>query len=194
MTPEQAKQLCIDAHKEQLRRPQILATTKIDNYCNVINQLEFTKVTETVAQDGSIFNINEKGVITVQQPYSSHPIAVADMMDTDEEKIVAYLHDVIEDTAWKFVEEPLDDHNFDWQQYLVYKNKKIEIPLVTSLYLLVLTHNKNQSYTEYIKQITQYRLTTKIKLADIFHNLSSNPTDKQKAKYMKALPILLKTL
>lgn len=34
----------------------------------------------------------------VGQDYILHPITVASFMSTDEEKVVAYLHDVVEDT------------------------------------------------------------------------------------------------
>lgn len=33
-------------------------------------------------------------------PYIGHPLAVAEMVNTEEEKIVAFLHDVVEDSAF----------------------------------------------------------------------------------------------
>ena len=35
-------------------------------------------------------------------PYILHPLAVMHNLDTDDEKIVAVLHDVVEDTKWTF--------------------------------------------------------------------------------------------
>ena len=60
--------------------------------------------------------------------------------------------------------------------------------------LEVLTHLKNEPYEEYIKDIATNKLTTKVKLADMVHNLSGNPSDHAKQKYLKAIPILLKSL
>ncbi|MDF2572046.1 MAG: hypothetical protein K0R55_3650 [Sporomusa sp.] len=38
------------------------------------------------------------------KPYLLHPIAVADMLKAEEEKIVALLHDVVEDTSLTLID------------------------------------------------------------------------------------------
>ena len=144
MTPEQAKELCILAHKGQFRRDGIT-------------------------------------------PYSTHPIAVAEMMNTDEEKIVAYLHDVIEDTDYN--EQQIMEklyNNIDTYKHIYYQNIFFAITTLTKSSLI--------DYKNYIELISFNKLATKVKLADMFHNMSCNPSNKQKAKYLQAIPILLKTL
>jgi len=110
-------------------------------------------------------------------PYHTHPIAVADMMDTEEEKIIAYLHDVIEDTIITGIE---------------LQNLGVRGDVLLDIYLL--TKKPNQLYSNYLLSLTSSSRATKIKIADMLHNMSCNPSDKQKAKYLKALPILLKAL
>jgi len=110
-------------------------------------------------------------------PYSSHPIAVADLLETDDEKIVAYLHDVIEDT--KVTASYLSSIGF---KYVVTKA------------ILRLTKEQGQSYDDYLDRVVTDPLATKVKLADMFHNLSDTPTPRQKAKYLKGIKVLLKSL
>lgn len=124
-------------------------------------------------------------------PYHIHPIAVADIMTTDKEKIVAYLHDVIEDTS----AELFSSHN---KYSILFDSVAYEIPKRVYDALEALTKTHTQSYINYLRDIADDSnvyytdgLSIKVKLADIFHNMSDNPTDKQKAKYLSALKILL---
>lgn len=108
-------------------------------------------------------------------PFVKHPIAVADMMDTDEEKIVAYLHDVIEDTT------------------VTCDEIKDRFGMTVAQAVLLLT-KEHDDYYKYLGCISHSRLATKVKIADMFHNMSDNPSQKQKEKYLRALPILLKSI
>ena len=121
-------------------------------------------------------------------PYINHPLAVMEMMDTDEEKIVAVLHDVIEDTDYKLHRS----NNRKYFQILSPKGELTDIPEYIYSNLMMITHIIGISYTEYIDGIALSKISTKVKIADMFHNISDNPTDKQKEKYFKALAVLLK--
>lgn len=95
--------------------------------------------------------------------YIYHPIKVASMMDTDIEKAVAYLHDVIEDTSMTI--EDLSQYGF---------------PNVVIQAVDVLTKRNEESYDLYIQRVIQNSLAKKVKMADLMHNSDitriQNPT------------------
>ena len=138
------------------------------------------------------------------EPYILHPVRVAYLVrgaGLDEDAIqAALLHDVVEDTDWS-LGVFLDDHSKRTIYALSYKDRTIEISERIHQALNVLKKVKNCSYINYLRDIvddsTIYnsdRLSMKVKLADMFHNMSCNPTDKQKAKYLKGIKVLLKSL
>ena len=90
------------------------------------------------------------------RPYFLHPEAVASFVDTEEEKIVAYLHDVMEDHPDYMSEEDF---------------RRIFGDRVTDA-LLLLRHDRDDSYEEYIEKIrsSNNRLAIRVKLADLRHN------------------------
>jgi (p)ppGpp synthase/HD superfamily hydrolase len=113
-------------------------------------------------------------------PYHTHPIAVAEMMSTEDEVVVALLHDVIEDTDVTIT-------------YLL----DVGIPpkLIYSIQQLTKDSDaKYEDYSAYIVEISSSKLTTKVKLADMFNNISDSPPDSQKAKYYTGFTYLLGTL
>ncbi len=85
-------------------------------------------------------------------PYVLHPLRVMAAMETEEEKIVAVLHDVIEDSDVKLEDLALPDH--------------------LSLALSLLTHKPEEDYFLYIERIKMNPLATKVKLADLADNMS----------------------
>lgn len=87
------------------------------------------------------------------RPYILHCLRVMDKMETDEEKIVAILHDTIEDgvCTMKYL---IEQH---FSQNVIYA-------------LILLTHTKEDTYDEYIKKIATDALATKVKLADLKDN------------------------
>ena len=112
-------------------------------------------------------------------PYIYHPIHVAEQMDTENECIIALLHDVVEDTnvTFKQLEE-------------VFSKEIIDI-------LKLLTREENIEYDEYIKRIKNNSIACKVKIADLTHNLDKTRLDfvtevdvKRNEKYKKALQIL----
>lgn len=108
-------------------------------------------------------------------PYIKHPEKVASFFEKGSvEWNVAWLHDVVEDTSMTL--EELDSYN-------------LPSGVVTNVYWL--THRKSESYQEYIERLARGGIARKVKIADIFANLSDNPTERQKIKYADALKILL---
>ena len=168
MTPELAKQICINAHKGQWRKPTKIKTDSWDCYKQKV---------EFIHENGNKIVWCNADTFLVYEPYSNHPIAVADMLNTDNEKILAYLHDIIEDTSITF-----DDLLFAGAN-----NNCLEA-------LMLLTHVINEDYKHYIQKICINKLATKVKIADMFHNMSTSTSEKQKDKYLKYMPILLNNL
>lgn len=99
----------------------------------------------------------------------AHVQAVADAVE-DRLKPIAYLHDVVEDTPVTI--EELKDAGFD-----AYVLDAVEL----------LTHKKGVSNIDYWKAIATNEDAVAVKLADIRHNLSSQPSDYAKQKYARAL-------
>jgi len=98
-------------------------------------------------------------------PYITHPEAVAKSLEGENPDVIAaaWLHDVLEDT-----------------EVTISELKNAGIPVRWD----------GQSYEDYLHWITQDEIARKVKVADIQHNLSDAPTEKQIAKYGKALLIL----
>ena len=108
--------------------------------------------------------------------YILHPMTVAYCMDTDTEKAIAYLHDVLEDT----------DASVDELRNMF--STEIVDAVIT------LTRNKDDSYFEYIQKVSKSKLAKKVKAADLLHNLDitriKRPTEqdyKRLEKYKKAI-------
>lgn len=113
-------------------------------------------------------------------PYILHPEAVAAALDSTENKIVAYLHDVVEDT--EITLEDLKEMGFTYR-------------IVNSI--RILTKSKDISYEDYLKSVKKDSNAWHVKMADIKHNMDISripePTAKDFArieKYKKALAFL----
>lgn len=85
--------------------------------------------------------------------YISHPIYVALNMDSEDEKITALLHDVVEDCG--VTVEELSSYGFN--------HAIIEA-------VNILTRKQEVDYFDYLKPIKLNRLALKVKLADLKHN------------------------
>ena len=112
--------------------------------------------------------------------YIEHPIYVASQVDTEEEKAVALLHDVIEDSSVT-AEELL--------------NAGLPETVVTAIQIL--SKKKGQDYQTYLENVKSNPLARVIKLADLKHNsdLSRLPSisakDRERLKkYKKAMDFL----
>lgn len=106
-------------------------------------------------------------------PYIMHPMAVAKAVSSWQAKCVAWLHDVLEDTNCT-------------KRVLIERLPKSIVDAV-----VLLTRSQDDDYEEYITRVKNNQLAALVKIADIQHNLSDKPTAKQKARYEKALKILL---
>ena len=116
--------------------------------------------------------------------YINHPIRVMHAMSNDQEKIVAILHDVVEDSDWTF--ERLKEEGF-------------EDSVIESL-RCVTKYSEEEDYQEFIKRAATNKIATKVKMADIEDNLDLSRlgtlTDKDLTrieKYKKALQYLKPT-
>lgn len=113
------------------------------------------------------------------KPYIMHPEHIAKQVKTEDEKTVAYLHDVVEDT-------------------------NISIQTIRELFgetvaeaVQVLTKSPDDSYEDYIRKVKLNPLAKTVKIADLQHNSDlsrlSTVTDKDRKrveKYQRALHIL----
>lgn len=103
-------------------------------------------------------------------PYWEHCEGVARKMKTDEEKVVAYLHDVMEDTTY-----PPD-------QLLRLFGKKIYDVL------MILTRKEKEKYSDYISRVLKDPMARAVKIADVQYNLdhlSNLPADRAENLYRR---------
>lgn len=106
------------------------------------------------------------------QPYILHPLWVMNNVKTLKGKVVAVLHDIIEDT-----EVDIDDLILlDFDEDII---EAIDI----------LTKKKRQTYTDYIHLVGTNKLAREVKIADLKHNMDldrlKEVTDKDKERYVK---------
>lgn len=110
-----------------------------------MNQVEMALQLATKAQKGQ----HDK----TGKDYIEHPKAVAAMLESQEEKIVAYLHDVVEDTY-----VTLED-----LKKMGFSDKVISA-------IDAITKRDNEDHEEYIKRVSANDLAKKVKLCDMYHN------------------------
>ena len=113
-------------------------------------------------------------------PYVFHPFHLAEQMETEDETVVALLHDVVEDTKY----------TFDDIRAMGFSEKVIEA-------LTLLTHDDAEPYLEYVARLRDNDLARKVKLADLRHNSDLTRLDviDEKAlmrvrKYAEAIRVL----
>jgi (p)ppGpp synthase/HD superfamily hydrolase len=118
---------------------------------------------ETVCKDG--------------RPYIEHPLRLMTRARTDAEKIVAVLHDTIEDTSLTL--EDLEKRGFPREL----------ISAIDSV-----THREGETYEDYIERVALDPLAAKVKLLDLHDNidLTRLPVVEEKdlkraAKYHRAI-------
>ena len=87
-------------------------------------------------------------------PYILHPLHVMENVNSKEGKIVAILHDIIEDT------DITEDYLFK-----IGLSKRIVDAVVA------LTRSEDMDYQEYIKNLSSNPLAKEVKLADLEHNM-----------------------
>ena len=97
-------------------------------------------------------------------PYILHPLTVMNKVTAADEKVVAVLHDVIEDT---------DITIEDLEEY--------EIPDFVIEAVDAISKRDDEEYMEYIKRCGENGIARRVKLADLEHN-----TQQDRIKYVKA--------
>lgn len=106
------------------------------------------------------------------KPYIEHPRFVANCVIGNKEKVLALLHDVIEDSEVTLVDL-----------------KNIGIPEEIVNAVDVLTRKSGEEYKHYIVRIKDNELAKTVKLADLRHNSDisriSNPTKEDKERVDK---------
>lgn len=104
--------------------------------------------------------------------YFLHVEAVVNAVHNEKEKMVAYLHDVIEDT--KFKKDDLE---------------KLGVPVDVIDAVVLLTKIKNYDLDKYYEEIKKNDLARNVKIADLEHNMRidrlENPNEKDFARIEK---------
>lgn len=114
------------------------------------------------------------------EPYVQHVCAVAEKFTNEKLKIIALLHDVIEDTD--VTEEEL--------------RKEFPDEIVNAI--VVLTKRKGEDYFDYLRRVKENPLACEVKLADLEHNSDLTRLKgitfkdmERRNKYLKAIDYLL---
>lgn len=90
------------------------------------------------------------------QPYILHPLRVMLHMETADERIVAVLHDVIE------------DHGDEWP---VERLRKAEFSHQILAALDCVTRRKGETYEQFIERCASHPVARRVKLADLEDNM-----------------------
>jgi uncharacterized phage-associated protein len=102
-------------------------------------------------------------------PYICHPLHVAEQMDDETSACVALLHDVIEDcpsmTPAVLIAEGMPRHIVE--------------------HVVALTRKREEKYFDYIERVAEDPIATKVKLADLEHNLDEDRLEDGMPKSLK---------
>lgn len=138
-------------------------------------------------------NLYKKAVIIAQEahkgqfdkggnPYIEHPLYVASQVDTMELKIVAVLHDTLEDSD--MTANDLKKEGFPER-------------IVDAVVMLTHEDGDEEAYLDYIRRVAANTMAAAVKKADLMHNMDMSriqkPTEKdlkRREKYEKAFCLL----
>jgi len=98
-------------------------------------------------------------------PYALHPIRIMLRMRTNDERIVALLHDVVEHSAWTF--KDLRKEGFRGRIVRAVEH---------------LTKRPGEDYDDYIARVRPHRLARAVKIGDLRDNLEQCRGPRQTAK------------
>lgn len=85
-------------------------------------------------------------------PYVLHPVHLAEQMEDEVSACVALLHDIVEDTD------------------VTIEQLAQEFPQEVIQAVSLLTHDPQESYSDYVRKIRGNHIATVVKLADLAHN------------------------
>ncbi|MCD8088486.1 MAG: HD domain-containing protein [Oscillospiraceae bacterium] len=99
------------------------------------------------------YQAHEGQVDKAGKPYTEHLEFVASHVETEAEKCVAYLHDVLEDTD--------------------YPPENIETIFGQEIYQAVctMTHQNGEDYFDYVRRVSQNPIARRVKMADLTNNM-----------------------
>ena len=192
--------LATEAHSGQYRaRTKVFPVNE-----HTLENWEISKLQQNNGTDFSIckedgeYSMSIHLELFIAKPYITHPLEVMNMMTTEEEKIVAVLHDVFEKCPGYALGRVMDDS----AHWIKIRSTMTDIQISEKMFwmLSILSKDKHISYENYIINLIKYcmdvnnKIPIKVKLADIIHNLSGSPSEHAKQKYMKAIPLLLNSL
>ena len=136
---------------------------------------DVTKIALKLCYEAHAGQVDKSGL-----PYVFHPFHLAEQMETEHEVCAALLHDVLEDTD----ATPAD---------LVTAG----IPEAYVNTVLLLTHEPDVPYLDYVRNLKDDPIARKIKIADLRHNSDLNRLDaiterdrSRARKYAQALALL----
>ena len=124
----------------------------------------------TIAAIKLAFKAHEGQVDRSGIPYVNHPLHLAEQMETEDEIVVALLHDVIEDT-----------------DYTIDDLRALGISDAASEALLLLTHDDAVPYLDYVRNLKGNPLAAKVKLADLRHNSQLSRLEKVRERDLERL-------
>ncbi len=111
--------------------------------------------------------------------YIEHPLRVMAAVDSEVEKIVAVLHDTLEDTPITFAE------------------LESQFGTVVAVAIQALSKQHGEDYCDFIKRLKENPIAAKVKIADLKDNMDLSRLEKfteadlrRTTKYQKALEIL----
>ena len=112
-------------------------------------------------------------------PYIHHPMHLAEQMTDEYSACVALMHDVIEDCP---------SYTFEYLENEGFPKEVIDA-------LKLMTHATDVPYPDYVKAIKSNPIATRVKIADLMHNLDQTRfpdgrEPKKKQLYLEALEYL----
>ena len=132
-----------------------------------VSENDLVGLAERIATEAHAGQFRRDGVT----PYLMHPAAVVSRVEGDPEaQVVAWLHDVLEDTT---------------QTPETLLKAGLPPQLVETVELL--TKDGSIAYEDYLEQVASSPLATKVKIADMLSNLADGPTTRQIRKYATGL-------
>jgi (p)ppGpp synthase/HD superfamily hydrolase len=128
-----------------------------------------------IAAEAHVGQVDKAGA-----PYILHPLRLMLQMGNTEDRIVAVLHDVVEDSDWSF--EGLREEGFS----------KVILEAIDSV-----TRRPEEDYEDFILRSMQNSIGCRVKLADLRDNCNlsriANPSEtdfKRVAKYRQAIGVI----
>lgn len=157
--------------------PYYLEDTELyDEYEELTEDEFFLELARQLAKEYHKGQVDKAGV----DYFSGHITSVVNGVDIVEEKIVAYLHDTLEDTNLSYLD----------LMVLGFSDKVING-------VIFITKDKKESYEDYLKHVKSHELSRAVKLSDLTNNMDLSrlkevtEVDKKRLeKYKKAYKYL----